>query len=72
MSYIHFKYNKDRLNNNFPLPKGNKMLNSFWKLMPVFIVEFLARKYCMKTKILGTTYVQPFKDVLVVFDKKRS
>jgi hypothetical protein len=39
-------------------------MRSFYKLLPLFIVKYLAVKHCEKLNMNGKIYVQPFRDVI--------
>jgi hypothetical protein len=51
------------------------MFRSIWKILPVFIVERLAKKYCEKLPMTfygGRVWIvsAPFENVIIVIDRQ--
>jgi hypothetical protein len=61
-----------KIRNGFTIGKDKEipMLNKIFKILPVFIVVWLARKYGESVTLQGMRFRVAFNDVLVREDKK--
>ena len=44
------------------------MLSNWMKILPIFIIKPIAKKYCERVEKGGKTYVIAFEDVLIKID----
>lgn len=47
------------------------MLRPIYHLLPVFLLNKIALKYCERVRIDGVVFVCPFSDVLIRLDEEK-